>query len=213
MGNSASIDFGLSNLYTSWYNFRRGKWSSEEIITFQYSLEPNLFQMQRELEDKSYHHGNYAYYTVQDSKKREIAVAAVQDRVIHRLLYDYLLPLWDNHFIYDAWSCRPDKGLHAAIDRTLTYMSANPRAWVWRADIIKFFDSVDQDTLMQIIKRRVKCPDALWLIESIISSYKKNQPGRGMPIGNLTSQIFANIYLNEFDRYIAHKVTPPRCDI
>jgi RNA-directed DNA polymerase len=214
MGNSDSIDFSLSNLYKSWCNFRRGKRSSREIITFQYSLEPNLFQMQKQLEDKNYRHGNYAYYTVQDSKRREIAVAGVHDRVIHRLLYDYLLPMWDKHFIFDAWSCRPNKGLHVAVARSQDYMQANPRAWVWRADIIKFFDSVDQEVLMQVIKRRVKCADALWLIESIISSYYKNQPGLGMPIGNLTSQIFANIYLNEFDRFISYKITPPpRLDI
>jgi RNA-directed DNA polymerase len=209
MGNSDSIDFNLLNLYTSWYNFRRGKRGSREILAFQYLLEPNLFKVQKQLEDKNYQHSKYAYYTVQDSKKREIAVAAVQDRVIHRLLYDYLLPIWDKHFIFDAWSCRPDKGLHAAIERTQKYMSANPRAWVWRGDIIKFFDSVDQAVLLHAIKRRVTCPDALWLIEHILSSYNKNQKDVGMPIGNLTSQIFANIYLNEFDRYMSYKVTPP----
>ena len=164
--------------------------------------------MQMQLSTKSYRHGGYKHFTVHDSKKREIAVAAVYDRVIHRLLYDYLLPKWNESFIFDAWSCRPGKGLHAAVARAHKYMALYPRAWVWRADITKFFDTIDQAVLLEALKRKVESPDALWLIESVLSSYYKNEVGRGMPIGNLTSQIFANIYLNEFDRFMVHVLKP-----
>lgn len=158
--------------------------------------------------NNTYQHGMYAQFTVHDSKKREIAVAPVRDRVVHRLVYDFLVPHWDGHFIYDAWSCRKNKGQHKAIARAARYMEQYRRGWVWRADIIKFFDSVDQAVLIAVIKRRITCPVALRLIGDILASYHKHEIGRGMPIGNLTSQIFANIYMNEFDRFMVHTLQP-----
>jgi RNA-directed DNA polymerase len=208
MGSSASIDFSLSNMYHSWYAFRRGKRVSPETITFQYALEPNLIQLQQDLIDHRYRHGGYAYFTVHDSKKRDIAVAHIRDRVIHRLAYDYLVPLWNEHFIFDAWSCRVDKGQHRALERAADYMRRYSNGWVWRTDITKFFDSIDQELLFSFIARRVTDPNALWLIREILRGYYKHEAGRGMPIGNLTSQIFANIYLNELDRYIVHTLKP-----
>lgn len=208
MGNSDSIDFSLSNLYRSWYAFRRGKRASSEIIGFQYSLESNIDQLHHLLVNKAYKHGAYAHFIVQDSKRREIAVAPVRDRVVHRLIYDHLMPTWDKTFIFDAWSCRNNKGQHKAIERAEGFMRQYKNGWVWRADITKFFDSVDQEKLFNLIKRRTTCEDTLWLIQEILDSYHKNEPGRGMPIGNLTSQVFANVYQNEFDRYMVHSLKP-----
>src|SRR5579884_2380712 len=208
MGNSDSIDFSLSNLYRSWYAFRRGKRASSEIIGFQYSLESNIDQLSHQLANKSYKHGAYAHFIVQDSKKREVAVAPVRDRVVHRLIYDFLVPQWDNSFIFDAWSCRPDKGQHRAVERAGSYMQKYANGWVWRSDVTKFFDSVDQAILLRLIAHRTRCSNALWLIDEVLSSYYKSKLGRGMPIGNLTSQIFANVYQNEFDRFMVHKLKP-----
>jgi retron-type reverse transcriptase len=208
MGNSDSIDFSLSNLYKSWHVFRAGKRASSEIMQFEYYLESHLSQIHKELTSRTYRHGQYAQYVVQDSKKREIAVAPVRDRLLHRLLYDYLMPSWNNTFIYDAWSCRPNKGQHRAIERSADFMQRYRSGYVWRADIHKFFDSVDQITLFKIISRRTLCPNTLWLIREILSSFSKNPPSIGIPIGNLTSQVFANIYFNEFDRYMVHTLKP-----
>lgn len=208
MGNSDSINFSLSNIFRSWYRFRRGKRTSSEILTYQYSLEDNLYQLSKDLNNQTYRHGSYDHYTVEDSKKRDIAVAGIRDRVVHRLMYDYLTPVWDKTFIFDAWSCRKDKGLHQAVARSQKFMSIYSKGWFWRSDITKFFDSVDQATLLKILERRVFCPRALWLAQDILSSYHKHNPGQAMPIGNLTSQIFANIYLNEFDRYMVHSLKP-----
>lgn len=152
----------------------------------------------------SYKHGGYGYFEVSDSKRREVAVAPVRDRIVHRLIYDYLEPIWDKAFIYDAWSCRKGKGLHAATNRTMEFVSKYSNYWVWRADITKFFDSIDQQLLLQHVQRRLKCQTAICLIAEVLSSYYKNQEGRGMPIGNLTSQIFANIYFHEFDLFMVH---------
>jgi RNA-directed DNA polymerase len=208
MGNSDSIDFSLSSLYKSWYAFRSGKRASSDIVSFQFYLESHLRQLTHELTNKTYQHGGYAYFVIEDTKRRDIAVAPVKERIVHRLLYDYLLNRWDKTFIYDAWSCRNNKGQHKAIERAASFVASYANGWVWRADITKFFDSVDQEMLLRCIKQRVRNPDALWLIREVLSSYSKNELGRGMPIGNLTSQIFANIYLNEFDRFMIHTLKP-----
>lgn len=208
MGNSDSIDLSLSNLYRSWYAFRKGKRKSSEILSFEYSLEQNLLHLTTSLINGGYKHGDYAHFEISDSKKREIAVAPVRDRVVHRLLYDYFEPIWDKAFIYDAWSCRKGKGLHAATNRTIKFMDKYSNCWVWRADINKFFDSVDQAQLLRLIQRRIHCQTAMQIIQEVLSSYSKHEVGRGMPIGNLTSQIFANVYLNEFDRYMSHTLKP-----
>lgn len=161
-----------------------------------------------ELQTGTYRHGPYSHMIVNDNKRRDIAVASVRDRIVHRLLYDYLVPIYDKTFIYDAWSCRRDKGLHGAIDRTQLFMRKYPDVWLWRADITKLFDSIDKETMKQLLKRRVGDPLAQWLIGEVIDSYRSFDDCRGIPIGNLTSQILANIYLHELDRFMSHVMKP-----
>ncbi len=200
-----------------------------ELNEFQFYLEKNLSELQCDLEVGVYRHGSYKKFIVCDNKRREISVSGIRDRVVHRLFYDYLVPIFDKTFIYDAWSCRKGKGLLGAIERAQEFMRKNPRAYVWRADIKKFFDSVDQEVLIKLIERRVSDPKALNLMREVIQSYPTPQRERafigmpvrsylpdralaaagtkaGMPIGNLTSQIFANIYLNELDRFVKHEL-------
>lgn len=203
------FDVSIENLWHCWLAFVRGKKRSAAIEDFAYHLEDNLFALRADLISGSYCHGSYRQFTVIDSKRREISVAAVHDRIVHRLLYEYLVPLFDPRFIYDAWSCRRDKGLLGAILRAQEFAHKFPRAYVWRMDIKKFFDSIHHDTLLQLLIARNIDPMALGLCKKIIESYK-TRSGFGMPIGNLTSQIFANIYLNEFDRYAAHIIHPLR---
>ena len=181
---------------------------SLEMHEFQYHLEANLLQLHSDLNDGSYKHGSYKRFTVCDNKRREIFVSPLRDRVVHRLVYDYLLPIWDKAFIYDSWSCRQGKGLLAAIERTQQFLKAYPRAYIWRADVQKFFDNVDQQVLFELLKRRIKDPKAMLLIREILKSYQSFGERVGMPIGNLTSQIFSNIYLNELDRFVKHKLQP-----
>lgn len=146
-------------------------------------------------------------------------MASIRDRVVHRLVYDFLVRLYDKTFIYDAWSCRKGKGLLGAIERTQAFMRSpaaracaqhmhTPRSqftWVWKSDVSKFFDSVDQTILYQILSRRIKDKTTLELLKEVIGSYSGVSGARvGIPIGNLTSQVFANIYLNELDRFVKH---------
>lgn len=198
---SDSINLGLENIYKSWFNYRKGKKPNIELDEFQYNLENELFKLHEELNVRTYKHGCYRKFTVCDNKKREISVASVRDRLVHRLVYDYLTPIYDKTFIFDAWSCRVGKGLLGAIERTQDFLRRNSMGYIWKADVKKFFDNVDHDVLKKILNLRIHDPNAIWLIHEIIDSYPK-----GMPIGNLTSQIFSNIYLNELDRFVKHNL-------
>lgn len=208
IGKDASINLNLENVWQAWYTFRRGKKRTNELDAFSYNLETNLFQLHQDLISGSYQHGSYKTFLLTDTKKRVISVASIRDRVVHRLLYDYLIQVFDKTFIYDAWSCRKEKGLLGAITRTQKLLAKYPQAFVWRGDITKFFDSVDQQVLKRLLTKKVSNTLTLQLIGSIINSYSSFAPGKGMPIGNLTSQVFTNIYLHEFDFYISHTIKP-----
>lgn len=211
MTGNTSIDLSLKNIWHCYHLFRRGKKITKELDLFQYYLEENLYQLYLDLHYGSYRHGCYKEFIVTDNKKRQIRVANIRDRVVHRLLYEYLYPIYDPTFIYDTWSCRKDKGLIGAINRAQKFMFNNSSDYVWRADIKKFFDHIDHEILLKIIKQKITDTKAINLLQKIIASYsasirerEKKFRRRGIPIGNLTSQIFANIYLNELDHFIKH---------
>jgi hypothetical protein len=129
--------------------------------------------------------------------------------VVHRLIYDYLNTIYDKSFQYDVWSCRKGKGLAACIERTQKLLRRYLGSYIWRSDIKKFFDNVDHGTLMRIISRKIKDPKALNLITEIVYSFHSSSGrNKGIPIGNLTSQIFANIYLNELYFFVKTKIKP-----
>lgn len=152
--------------------FRRGKRKNKELLFFQYFLEDNLWRLYLNLNEDKYTHHSYQHFTIQESKRRDIAVACMRDLVVHRLVYEYLIFLYDRTFIYDVWSCRRGKGLTDAINRTEKFFKKYPQSFVWRADVTKFFDNVRQDILLNIISRHVKDKKAMQLIEIIIASYK-----------------------------------------
>ncbi|OGD32024.1 hypothetical protein A3C91_01545 [Candidatus Azambacteria bacterium RIFCSPHIGHO2_02_FULL_52_12] len=211
---SVSIDLSLANIWQSWQKFRRGKRKSKELEHFQYYVEENLRTLHDELNGGIYRHGGYRKFIVHDNKRREVAVASIRDRVVHRLAYEYLVLVYDKMFIYDAWSCRKKKGLVDAIERTQSFLGRFPCCFVWRSDIKKFFDHVDHEVLTDILRFRVADPQALYLLTEIIRSHSVitgkigSARKKGIPIGNLTSQIFANIYLHEFDRFMKHDIKP-----
>ena len=205
MTGNESIDLGLKNIYSSWFVYHKGKKPSHDIDHFQYNLYEELYNLQKVLNNNTYKHGNYQKFTVTDNKTREISVASVRDRVVHRLLYDHLNRTFDKTFVFDAWSCRRGKGLIGCIKRTQKFIRKYPDGFVWRADIRKFFDNVNHHILYEILKRKIRDARALSLLEKIIDSFEI-KTGVGIPIGNLTSQIFSNIYLNELDRFIKHQL-------
>lgn len=164
--------------------------------------------MHHDLIRGTYKHGSYRHFEVHDPKRRRVSVASVRDRVLHRMLYEYLTPLVDPKLLYDVWSCRRGKGLHAAVVRLCAFRHRHKNAWIIRTDIRQFFDSVRHDRLKSSLGRYVSCEKATVLCHNVIDSFHSGSVGRGMPIGNLTSQIFANVYLSALDHHIVHDLRP-----
>lgn len=198
----------IGNIFQAWIEFQKGKKKRADLQIFERYFEDNLFALQKALQNKTYRHGNYQSFYIQDPKKRHIHKAKVSDRVIHHLLYKYLYDLFDNHFIYDSYSCRLNKGTHKAVNRLVKFTRIISRnytkpCWALHCDIKKFFVSVDHKTLIDLLERRIEDKNILWLLAQIINSFSSDdREHKGIPLGNLTSQIFANIYLNELDQFV-----------
>lgn len=166
--------------------------------------------MYQDLKTKSYCHSNYKSFYIQDPKLRHIHKADVRDRIVHHLVSKILQEIYDKTFIFDSYSCRINKGTHKAVKRLEKFarkVSQNYKRnfYVLKCDIKKFFDSVDHKILIKILEQRIQDKDFLWLIKEIISSFQQNK-NKGIPLGNLTSQHFANIYLNQLDQFVKHKL-------
>jgi len=179
-----------------------------DVQEFEFNLEENIFQIHEELKSKKYKHGSYKSFYVRDPKLRHIHKATVWDRVVHHAVFRILYPIFDKSFVYDSYSCRFGKGTHIAVDRLEKFiikLSKNNgiNIYALKCDVRKFFDSVDKKVLLEIIKRKIKDANSIWLIDLILDSFSK-EPGKGLPLGNVTSQLFANIYLNELDQCIKH---------
>ena len=169
---------------------------------FEKNVRGNIFQLHRELKSKTYQHSPYVSFYVKDPKLRNINKATVKDRVLHQAVFSVLYRIFDKLFIFDSYSSRDDKGTHRAVNRLNQFANKVSKnntqtCFILKCDIKKFFDSIDQEILMGLIKQRIDDRNTLWLLELIIKSFKK-----GIPLGNVTSQIFANIYLNELDQFI-----------
>lgn len=198
-----------SAIYQSWKSFKKGKRPSLQIDEFSYDLEANLTKLSLGLGSGSYKHGSYQPVIIYEKKRRDLAVATVRDRVVHRLLYDYLVAIYDKSFDSDVWSCRKGKGLHACLARTQKLLQKYPNGYIWRADITKFYDDVNHSILFNCLRRKIsQDSNALSLLSKVIDSYSSINAQLGIPIGNLTSQIFSNIYLHEFDRFVRHHIKP-----
>src|SRR3989344_4506468 len=163
--------------WRTWRNFRTGKRRTPEIDAFEYGLERELANLSRALSDGSYRHGPYRTFEVAEQKRRIVSVAAVRDRVVHRLLYDHVVACFDARLSFDAWSCRKGKGLLGAIRRAQSLLARHPGAWAWRAGASKFFDSVRHDRLIEAVERRVLDPRARWLTREIVGSYRAEPTG------------------------------------
>lgn len=197
-------------MFLAWREFRRGKRNKPDVQQFEFNLEDNLFQLHQGLQSKIYQHSNYTAFSISDPKPRRIHKAVVRDRVLHHAIFRVLYPIFDRSFIYDSYSCRLGKGTHNAVNRLEIFCrklsrNYNRNIFALKCDIRRFFNSVDQIILISLIRRKIQDADALWLIEKIIKSFNKSI-GKGLPLGNVTSQLFANIYLNELDQFIKHQL-------
>jgi retron-type reverse transcriptase len=201
----------VENLLAAWQEFLRGKRKKHDVQEFGHNLMDNVLTLSRELKNKTYTHGPYHAFNISDPKPRNIHKASVRDRLLHHAIHRKLYPYFDKKFISDSYSCRVGKGTHKAIDcfRAYAYrVSKNHMhtVWVLKCDIRKFFASVDQKILMEVVARHIHDPDTMWLIGQIVRSFNSGKNGKGLPLGNLTSQLLVNIYMNEFDQFAKHKL-------
>lgn len=199
----------LENLFNTWEKFNSGKANKKDVINFWRNLEDNIFELHKELKKENYKHGGYEQFIVFDPKKRLIHKANVKDRLVHQAIFDYLLPKFEKRFIFDSYSSRINKGTHKAVKRLRFFCGKvflrNKTCWILKCDIEKFFDSINHQILFNFIYRRTDSQKVLKIIKEIIDSFEIN-PGKGLPLGNLTSQIFANIYLHELDYFIKNRL-------
>ena len=189
----------------------RGKRYKKDVIIFEAELASNLSEIYHSLTDRTYRHGPYSVFNISDPKSRTIHKASVCDRIVHRLIYDTLYRYFDIKFIFDSYSCRKRKGTHKALSRFKFFAGKvsknNSRTcYVLKCDIKKFFASVDHKILSKILKRHIADQDIILLIEKVVSSFCSTCTGIGLPLGNLTSQILANVYMHEFDMFMKQEV-------
>ncbi len=211
------MDFQLSydilcsyeNLELAFTKARRGKTLKLYVIEFEQHLKLNLVRLRKELLLQTYKPKPLETFIIRDPKTRKISKSDFRDRVVHHALCNVIEPLFEKKFIFDNYANRIGKGAFKAIERFDYFkrkVSKNNKriAYVLKAGIKHYFDMVDHAVLMSVIKRTIKDERTLWLIEIILLNHNTTEQGKGMPLGNLTSQFLANVYLNELDQFIKH---------
>jgi RNA-directed DNA polymerase len=217
--------YDWDNLLLAYRKASRGKRGKAPAARFEYRLEDNLVTLQEELRDKTYRPGTYHSFYIHEPKRRLISAAPFRDRVAHHALCNVIEPIFERSFIYDSYANRKGKGNHRALDRAQFY--ARRHRYVLPCDVRQFFPSIDHAVLRGILARELHDPDVLWLLDRILASgvgvlseeyrivyfpgddlFAANRP-RGLPIGNLTSQFWANVYLSPFDHFVKRELRCP----
>jgi len=201
----------LDNLLLAWQEFLRGKRNRKDVQGFSANLMDNIFSLHQDLLYQTYKHGGYKAFKINDPKPRDIHKATVRDRLLHHAVYRFLYPFFAKTFIADSYSCQIGKGTHKALDkfRQFAYRASKNNTktcYVLKGDIKKFFASIDHDVLLKILNEYIPDKKIIWLLEKIISSFSSTRKGVGLPLGNLTSQLFVNIYMNKFDQFVKYKL-------
>jgi RNA-directed DNA polymerase len=214
----------LENLLEAWKEFECGKKNRKDVQEFSLYLMDNIFLLHNELLHHTYKHGGYQAFKINDPKPRDIHKATVRDRLLHHAIYRKLYPFFEKTFIADSYSCQKGKGTHKAINRFRIFAykvgkNNTKTCWALKCDIRKFFANIDHEILLSILKEYISDENILWLLENIIDSFKtktdrttkschgnKMLPPKGLPLGNLTSQLFVNVYMNKFDQFAKHKL-------
>jgi RNA-directed DNA polymerase len=219
----------MYELLTSWENLllayrktSKGKRGHANVAAFEHRLEDHLLQLQMELQARTYRPGPYASFYIHEPKRRLISAAPFRDRVVHHALCNLIEPVFERSFIFDSYANRIGKGTHRALDRAQEFSRKYP--YVLQCDIRQFFPSIDHQVLRETLRRKLSDPSVLWLCDQMLASgdgvlseeyemtwfdgddlFAVLHP-RGLPIGNLTSQFWANVYLNPFDHFVKRKL-------
>lgn len=212
--------YSYENLYQAYLEARKGKRFRDEVLSFSYNLEENLMQISDELKNHTYKVGGYREFYVYEPKKRLIMALPFKDRVVQWAIYQLINPVFDKTYISDSFGCRVGKGTHRAVQRLYYWLKIvekkEQKYYYLKLDISKYFYRVDHEILIDLLHKKIKDKELLMLLETIINydevpfglklfgnvdNPEDRIHGKGMPIGNLTSQMFANLYLNELDQY------------
>jgi len=209
----------LKNLILAWKKARKGKTKREYVKEFEENLAYNLKILYNELNSQTYNPQPLKIFILHDPKTRKISKSAFRDRIVHHALCNIIEPFFDRTFIYDSCANRKEKGTLLALKRFEIFrrkVTSNftSKGFCLKADIKHYFNEIDYAILLEILKRRIKCRKTIWLIEKIIQNKVRIKRGvsvlfpicKGIPLGNLTSQFFANVYLNELDQFVKYKL-------
>lgn len=205
----------MNNLTEAFYKAAKGKCMSEDVDMFRNDLSHNLQNLQEQILTGNVSVGKYRYFKIYDPKERLICAASFDERVLHNAIMNVCHPYFERHLIYDTYATRIGKGVYNALGRAKTGMAKHQ--YVAKLDVRKYFDNIDHDVLMMKLARLFKDKQLLSIFEKIIRSYESGiangtdseKRGKGVPIGNLTSQYFANHYLSETDHYIKEQLNVP----
>ena len=209
------------NLLSAFKKARKDKSKKDYVIKFEKNLAVNLKILQFELTNKLYQPKKLKLFVVRDPKTRTICKSKFRDRIVHHAIVNIIEPIYEKIFIYDSYASRKDKGQHKALERFDHFkrkVSINGKklkgvkdnnyvcGYCLKADIKKYFDNVDHETLINILKKKIKDNNIIWLIKRILHNNLNKVKSKSMPLGNYTSQFFANVYLNELDYFVKHKL-------
>jgi len=210
MGCSFEQIYSFENILNAAYQCRRGKTKANATLAFFNHLEENVIQIQNELMWGMYEMSPYHHFYVFEPKRRLISAPHFKDRVVHRAIYNIIEPLFDQQYIHDSYACRRNKGTHKGADRAQLFIKRveqkHGKAYALKADISRYFSSIDHHILKSLLNAKIQCERTKALLFYIIDNSPSDALGVGIPLGNLTSQIFANIYLNELDRFVKHRL-------
>jgi retron-type reverse transcriptase len=200
--------YNLSNLILAWREARKGKTKKFYVVEFETNLIENLLQLQKELKEQTYNPLPLKTFILCDPKTRKISKSAFRDRVVHHALVRIIEPIFDKTFIYDFCANRKAKGNLFAIQRFELFKrkvtnNLKTEAFCLKADIKHYFQEVTHEALINLIRRKINDEKIIWLINQILAN---GFTEKGMPLGNLTSQFFANVYLHELDYFAKHKL-------
>lgn len=209
------------NLVLASRKAQRGKRFRENVLVFNYRIEEELLRLQEELVTHTYHPSGYRTFEIVEPRKRIISAAPYRDRVVHHALCNVIVPLFERSMIDHSYANRAGYGTHRALRQFVKY--ARTREYVLQCDIRKYFPSIDHELLRGLLRRKLKCRSTLWLIDTIIDASNEQEPAhfhfpgdtlfspyerrKGLPIGNLTSQFFANVYLNGLDHLVTERMS------
>ncbi len=192
----------FGNLLLAYKKARNGSRRSREAQQYGFHLEKNIFDLRERLLAGQWQPRPFRFFEIYDPKQRTISVATFEDRVVHHALVNVLEPIYERTFIFDSYATRKGKGTHAAVSRAQQMLRQT--GWFFKSDVEKYFDSIDHNILLGLIGRKIADPALLAVITSIIQN--GGNQGLGLPIGNLTSQFFANVYLDPFDKFVKEKL-------